>query len=140
MNALIDLNVILDVLLEREPHAADATAVMALAEQRVIDGSICAASVDTLFYVIKRAKSAADARVLVRTVLSMLAVTAVTDACVRAAVDGDWPDLEDAIVYHSARLAGADAIVTRNPDDFRRGAIPLLSPAELRALLRARHA
>jgi hypothetical protein len=35
-------------------------------------------------------------------VLSMLAVTDVTNACVRAAVDGDWPDLEDALLYESA--------------------------------------
>jgi predicted nucleic acid-binding protein len=140
VKVLLDLNVILDVLLQREPHAADAAAVMALAERKVIDGCICAASVDTLFFLVKRDSSAAAARAHVRTLLSMLAVIDVTDAAVRAAVESDWPDLEDAIIYQSARVAGADLIVTRNRDDFRRGELPLLSPAELVALLRAQNA
>ena len=55
----------------------------------------------------------------------------------RAAFNSGWPDLEDAIVYQSARLVGVDIIVTRNADDFRLSDLPLLSPAELLAVVRA---
>ena len=134
MKVLIDLNVILDVLLKREPYHADAAAVLALAERRSIEGFICAASVDTLHFLLKRETAPADARGHLRTVLSILAVADLTADCVRAAFDSGWPDLEDAIVYESARHAGAEAVITRNQEDFRRGDLLVLSPTELLAL------
>jgi len=137
MKVLIDLNVILDVLLKREPHYADSAAVLALAERGTIEGLICAASVDTLYFLLRRETSAADAREHLGTVLSMLAVADVTADCVHTAVNSGWPDLEDAIVYESARHAGVEALITRNQTDFRRGDLLPLSPTELLALTRS---
>ncbi len=137
MKALVDLNVILDVLLAREPHAANSARALALAERGAIDGCICATSVDTLFYLLKRATSGEEARRHVITLLSMLTVLDVTEPCIRRAIDSAWPDLEDAIVYQSARAAGVDVIVTRDLRGFASGALPLLAPAELVAAIRA---
>jgi hypothetical protein len=42
-------------------------------------------------------------------------------------------DFEDAVLEQAARLAGADAVVTRNPKDFRHATIKVLEPDELLA-------
>ncbi|MBK1632153.1 hypothetical protein CKO31_15690 [Thiohalocapsa halophila] len=42
----------------------------------------------------------------------MLVVTDVTAVAVRTATDSDWLDLKDPVIYRSARVAGADLIVT----------------------------
>ena len=50
MNALVDTNVILDVLLKREPHFAASAAVMASIEMGHFQGGLCAITVTTIHY------------------------------------------------------------------------------------------
>ena len=42
-----------------------------------------------------------------------------------------WPDFEDAIHYRAALSAGCDAIVTRNPGDFKEAGLTVLTPPQL---------
>ncbi len=50
------------------------------------------------------------------------------------AIDSDFKDFEDAVQYHSAVRAGADCMLSRNPDDFPRTSdCPVLTPAEFLA-------
>jgi len=51
VNVLFDTNVILDVLLEREPFVDAASKLFALVDNGRITGSICATTVTTVFYV-----------------------------------------------------------------------------------------
>lgn len=46
-------------------------------------------------------------------------------------------DYEDAVQVEAARGAAAEAIVTRNIPDFRRASLPVYTPPELLARLRA---
>ena len=57
---------------------------------------------------------------------------------VDAALNDAFPDFEDAVLHHSAVLAGADCIVTRNVADFRKSSIPVYSPAQFLAVLTKR--
>lgn len=50
MRALIDLNVILDVLHGRPPFVAKSKAVLKRCANKRLHGFVCAASVDTLDY------------------------------------------------------------------------------------------
>jgi predicted nucleic acid-binding protein len=128
---LIDLNVILDVLLKRSPHAEASTQVLALAERGQIDARICAASVDTLEYLLTKTLSRKAARKHLHTLLRILKVISVDQAVIDAALALNWPDLEDAIVYQSARLAGLQGIVSRDGSGFRGGELAVLTPLEL---------
>ena len=51
MRVLFDTNVLLDVLLEREPYVQVATRLVAPVDNGRIEGSICATAVTTLYYV-----------------------------------------------------------------------------------------
>lgn len=50
MKVLFDTNVILDVLLDREPFSAAASLLLAKAEQDEIAGFACATTITTIYY------------------------------------------------------------------------------------------
>ena len=48
MKVLLDTNVVLDVLLDRKPHAEAAAALFALSEQSRIEACLCAVTLTTV--------------------------------------------------------------------------------------------
>ena len=79
---LLDTNVILDVLLDRQPHA-DASAKVWLAiesriaEGMIAEGMIAAHAVTTIHYLIRKEKGNATAKRIVSAVLRVLTVARV---------------------------------------------------------------
>jgi predicted nucleic acid-binding protein len=59
---LLDVNVILDVLLDRKPHAAASAAASAAVENRALEGLLSADAVMTIHYLIARERGAVTAR------------------------------------------------------------------------------
>jgi len=51
MNVLIDTNVILDVLLHREPFHEDAARIITLSENDKINGFVSASAITDIFYI-----------------------------------------------------------------------------------------
>ena len=135
MRVLYDTNVILDALLTRQPFAADATQLMAMAERKVIDGLLCATTVTTLYYILAKATSDAVARTRITGLLGLFDSAAVNRSVLQSALHLSFPDYEDAVLHEAAQLVGADAIVTRNGRDFRQATLRIYSPGELLAAL-----
>ena len=135
MRILFDTNVILDLLLDRKPHAVAAGRLMSAVERDELAGLLCATSVTTLDYLIARAIGREQARQAIRNLLRVFDVAAVTRAVLEAALEIDLPDYEDAVIHEAARGSEADGIVTRNASDFKGSAIPIFSPEELVAAL-----
>lgn len=134
MRVLFDTNVLLDVLLDREPHVGVATKLVALVDNARIEGLICATAVTTLYYVGAKDLGRKTAREHVRTLLSLFNVASVDgDVLQRALEDSGFADFEDAVVHEAAHAAGAGAIVTRNTGDFAKATIPVFDPHELLA-------
>ncbi|MDP2832021.1 MAG: PIN domain-containing protein [Pseudomonadota bacterium] len=130
MRVLIDLNVILDVLLDRAPHAEMSARVLALIETGRVEGCFCAASFATLDYLLAKAFDTPTRKRHLHTVRRLLAVAAVDAQVIDAAMNMGWDDFEDAIVHESARLAGAVAIVTRYPRDYSSATLRVYTPSE----------
>jgi predicted nucleic acid-binding protein len=133
--ALLDVNVILDVLQRRRPFYDDSAAVFAAAETGRIDGLVAAHSVTTLFHLLARDGSADEARVHTLDLLSVLAVAPVDAHVLQHALALPYRDLEDAVQMAAARQAGAEYVVTRDRAGYAAGPLPALAPAELLALL-----
>jgi len=132
---LVDLNVILDVLQCRAPFYDDSARVLACAETGRIEGLVAAHSLTTLFYLLARYESADKARLVLGQILSFLAVAAVDARVIELALQAPYADFEDAVQMMAAVQAGAEALVTRNPQDYRSGPLPALIPSELAAIL-----
>ena len=50
MKILMDTNVILDVLFEREPFVAHSSSIMGRVERRTLNGILCATTLTTIHY------------------------------------------------------------------------------------------
>lgn len=131
MRAIFDINVVLDVLLQREPHHFTSSKVLTLADRNEISGHFCAASVDNTLYVLERELEKSVARRAIHTLLDILRICPVNETTIRSALNLQWPDMEDAILYESARAAGLDTVITRDAKDFMRGKLRVLTPTEV---------
>jgi predicted nucleic acid-binding protein len=132
---LLDVNVVLDVLLVRQPHFAASARVMDACERRKVSACLCATSMTTLYYLAAKGRNIATARRLLENLLRFCEVAEVNEAVVRNAFQMSWPDFEDAVLHESAAARQCDAIVSRDSDGFKRARLAVYKPEEVCALL-----
>lgn len=132
---LLDVNVVLDVLLAREPFVLHASALWSAAERGSIQALVPAHGVTTIDYLARRAGGAALARQVVRDTLAVFDVAAVDKAVLLAADALGWGDFEDAVCACAAAAAGCDLLVTRDPSGFPGSPVTALDPATAVAVI-----
>jgi len=126
---LLDLNVFLDVILDRPPDADVAAALWAAIERGQGHGMIPAHGVTTIFYLLEKARDAAFAREGVERLVGVFAVAPVDDNVVRRALALAWPDFGDAVCAAAAEASSCDALVTRDPGGYPNAPLPVIDPA-----------
>lgn len=128
---MIDTNVFLDVLAEREPFYANSKAVLELCENKKVYGFLSASSATDIFYLIRRQLHSVDlAYKALGSVLDIAKVLTVTNNDVLNAYIQRSSDFEDCLMAICAKANKCDAIVTRNKKDFLTFGITLFSPEE----------
>jgi predicted nucleic acid-binding protein len=132
---LLDVNVVLDFLLDREPFARAAGQLWASAERRRVEAFVPAHGVTTVFYLTSRERDARFARRVLQDLLAVVAVAAVDDGVLRRALALPCPDFEDAVCLAAAEAAGCAMLVTRDPAGYRGAALPIVDPGTAVALL-----
>lgn len=133
MKILIDTNVILDVLLKRQPFCAVGTRVLSLS-QGGIELFVSASAATDMYYIIRKNLGSKNSAVaLLKNLFSSVAAASVTDAEIRRAIDLDWGDFEDAVQYAAGERLSVDYIVTRNVADFKLTDLPVVTPEALLA-------
>lgn len=135
MKVLFDTNVILDVLLNRQPFAPVAVQLFADVEYQKIQGYISVTTVTTIFYLATKTLGTANARLQLKQLLSLFQVAEVNQQLLQNALMTGFSDFEDAVLAEAARLAKLDVIVTRNIKDFKLASLPVYLPEELAAML-----
>ncbi|MCA9560882.1 MAG: PIN domain-containing protein [Myxococcales bacterium] len=135
MRVLFDTNVVLDLLLAREPHASVAAQLISRVESGELPGLLGATTITTIHYLIGKAAGREAASRHIGTLLDLFEVAPVTRTQLRAALDAGFGDYEDAVLHAAAVDAGATAIVTRNARDFGRATLPVYAPTDLAKLL-----
>jgi predicted nucleic acid-binding protein len=114
---LLDLNVVLDVVLERQPHAEAASRLWAALETGRGKGYIPAHGMTRVYYVIAKAKGAAFARQAITALLTAFGVAPINETVLRRAIALGWLDLEDGVCAAAAEAMGCDVI--RDPRSLR---------------------
>jgi predicted nucleic acid-binding protein len=137
VKVLFDTNVILDVLLEREPHVGTAARLFSLVDNGDLDGSICATTATTVFYIAERSFGPKRAQSLVRDLLGLFDVATVDRDVLTRAIALDFADFEDAVLHEAASVGGMAAIVTRDRPGFANATLPIFDPHELLAAVTA---
>lgn len=131
---LVDLNVVLDVLLERKPWADAASALWAAAEQRRFAALLPAHGFTTFHYLARRERDAAFAKRTLHDLLSVFDVAAIDASVLRRAATLEMADFEDAVCAAAGEAAGCQAIVTRDPKGYGGSPLPTIDPATALAL------
>lgn len=129
-NILIDLNVIIDVLLERRGFEASRD-VIQLGEAGRHQPYISAHMVTTFAYILEAAR-VPRSQILrhIGWLLQLFVVVPVDSALLGAALKSRIKDYEDAVVEQVARECEALLIVTRNVKDFKPGAVRAVTPEQ----------
>ncbi len=133
---LLDVNVILDMVLDRRPHSVAARALWAAAERQQLEAIVAAHGVTTIFYVVARDRGATFARRVVDDLLIVPSIAPVDAGALRRAVALGWRDFEDAVCAAAAEAASCDLLVTRDARGFKDSPVLAVDPVTALALVR----
>ena len=132
---LFDTNVILDVLLERKPHAEASAALWAMVERGDAEGMLCGHAVTMIHYLIRKNIGNAKANRVVTELMKVFQVAPVNAGVIQEALALPFSDFEDAVTAAAARSAGCDYIVTRDTKGFRGSPLPCFAPESMALLI-----
>ncbi len=134
---LFDIDVILDVLLAREPWAADSALLLDAAERGKLEGYVAGHTITTVYYIVARNSSPKKAAGAITDIMRIVTIVPVDAADFTQALVMGMSDFEDAVQAAAAAKVGADFVATRNEKDYRKSPIKARSPSDLLALLEA---
>ena len=127
---LVDTNVIIDILLDREDADA-ACAVFDGAERGDYYLHICALSFTTMFYSLRKILSREDRINVLAQLKEAMEVAEVDGNVIDMALKSGWKDFEDAVQNFSAVVnPQISAIITRNTKDFKDSSLEVVDSVE----------
>ena len=140
MKALLDTNVIVDVLQKREPWFEAGKQIFLAAARNDFTGCVTAKEIADLHFFSRKQFAGQEntdekARQIVAKIMSLFEVTDTLAMDCRSAMGIPNRDYEDAIMITSAVREKADYIVTRNPEHFAVSPVPAVSPDQFLILL-----
>ena len=131
MKLLIDTNVVLDVLLRREPFFRTAAEVLSLTQRDEVREYVSASAITDIYYIANKQMKDRDAvRDLLKRLLMIVSVAAVSKWEIQNALNLAWGDFEDSVQYSVALLNEMDGIVTRNPSDYQEANMRIWLPEQ----------
>ncbi len=138
MKILLDTNIVLDILLAREPFLEDAKEIFLLVENGEIAGFVCATTMTTIHYLIGKQTDKSNADSLILDILALFEVTLVDKEVLEEASLNNGIDYEDSVIYCSAKKAEVDMIITRDKRGFKKSKTQTLKPKEFLAFFKTR--
>lgn len=131
MKVFLDTNILLDVLVERDnkEFTENATTILGLGSNRVLDLYMSVLSVTTIAYVLRN-MTTVKKKGIIKDLVSLVKVLPSLPEHVENMLECQMNDIEDAMQVQSATEGQCDVIVTRNTTDFRDAGLPVISPEE----------
>ena len=130
MRLLIDGNIILDVLQNREPHVVDSAKIWKLCETDQVEGFVSGLTLSNLVYVMRKELTSEAINEVFKGLSLIFQFTELAVSDIAKAAELQWDDFEDAIQSVTAQRVHADCIITRNIKDFKQSRIVALTPSE----------
>ena len=127
---LLDTDVLIDIALDRRPHASSASELLDRIEHGAESACIAWHSVSNLYYIVAPARGGVSTRDFVVELTRFVGVAITDTEALRYAAALPMADFEDAMQVAAARACGARHIVTRNVRDYERSPIRAVGPQE----------
>ena len=128
---LIDTNVLLDYLLEREPFFEDAKKVIMLCTEGNTKGCIAAHSISNMFFILRKDYTTEERREILFNLCEIFDVEGIDKIkLLFGLVNDNFSDFEDCLQMECAKSYGAEYIVTRNVSDYSVSNIKAIKPSD----------
>ncbi|HMA99870.1 MAG TPA: PIN domain-containing protein [Spirochaetota bacterium] len=126
----IDSDVILDVILERQPHFENSQRILAYIENNIFNGYTSSLILSNCFYIINNKKNKDAALKAIRKLRSILTILSFTDKEIGESINSSFTDFEDGIQYFICINNDLPTLITRNIKDFKKSNINIFTPKE----------
>lgn len=128
---LIDSDVILDLLLNREPFAEDAAQLLTRCEQKQVQGFVTPIIFSNLYYVLRKLTTHEKIIQELKKLLDLVDILHIDKPVIAAALQSKFKDFEDALQSHAAENQNnIKVIVTRNTKDYKHSSIAVMTPGD----------
>jgi len=127
----VDTNILIDLVIKREPFSTYAKSLFAVAEKKSIVMNICAISYNNVYYIIRKRLGREKAKTSLKMFSDTTKCLPVDHTVIHQAMMSQFRDFEDAIQYYCAlQIPKCEAIITRNIKDFKLSAVSVKPPEE----------
>lgn len=134
ISVFIDTNVLLDVLLHREPFVHDSAHVLNMGFKGEITLYSTPLSFSTCMFVARKMLGYANALEALKILEHHISIATMDSTQLHEALYAIAPDFEDMLQYQAAEAAKCSHIVTRNERHFPQKGIIVLSPTDFMQL------
>lgn len=128
---LLDTDVLIDVALDRPPHAEAAAGLLDALERRPRMAFVAWHTLSNFYYLVSPTQGKDDARRFLADLTRFVSVAPTGTDAFHYATTLPLADFEDALQVAAAWACGATCIATRNVKDFRFSPITAIEPARL---------
>lgn len=126
----VDTDIILDLLVKREPFYPHAAEIFSLADSGKIKLFITPVIVTNLHYILRKAGGKDKAIKSLLKFKLIVKILPVDEKIVELALASEFSDFEDAIQYYAAKENGITCLLTRNKKHFKKADITIMSADE----------
>jgi len=131
MKVLIDTNIIMDVLANREGFSEPASQIFKLCELGKIHGFVYALSIANIAYIMRKELDRSQIEEVISKLAAIFTIADMKGDDLKKAAAQPVADFEDALQSACASRLKADFIVTRNLKDFKNSKVMAIKPSEL---------
>jgi predicted nucleic acid-binding protein len=125
---LFDTNIVLDVLLERQPFAEQSRQLWQAVDEGRLFGYVTATTLTDIFYIARKLVGVDKARTAVSLCLDTFEICPVDRATLDLALTMPANDYEDALQVACAQLTSLDGIITRDKT-YPNASVTIFTPA-----------
>mgnify|MGYP001792606244 CR=1 FL=1 len=126
----LDSDVLLDLLLDREPFMDDTSKLM----ENSIDSntSLCVSpiSITNINYIVGRLENQEKADFKTKRLLRLVKIENVGQQVIDEASRSKFKNFEDAVQNYCAELSGHKILITRNTKDYKNSNLSIMTPKE----------
>ncbi|MCL2224404.1 MAG: PIN domain-containing protein [Defluviitaleaceae bacterium] len=138
MEVLLDTNIVLDSLLQREPFAKNADAIIDLCESGKVQGFLACHTFPNVFYILRKHFSTEERKDILFLLAKTFTVIGIDVEMILGAISAEnFQDLEDSLQTECAVKMNLDFIITRDPKGFTSSQVPILSSNEFLQKMKA---
>lgn len=135
MRFLVDANILLDVLMNRQPHVTDSASIWKLCETGQAEGYISSLTFANLIYIMRKEINPKGIEIILDKLSLIFHFADLTSSDLIIAAKLQWNDFEDAVQCVTAKRLNADYIITRNVKDFKESDIIAITPTNMLKLI-----